>query len=247
MAEPHSALNVQSITVRLGGLTILDGVSLATATGQRHAIIGPNGAGKTTLFNVIAGLRRPDSGTIWLEADNITSYSPHSRRRLGLSKSFQRSELFESLSVEDNLRLAALGTQPFGWVTGHLPDTLEGHVAAALELAGLGDLRKRLIRELPHGLRRLVDIAVAVTGPSRVLLLDEPSSGIGHGELDRIVSLFSNLRGDLAILFVEHNMNLVRQVADKVTVLHHGSVLFEGSAGDAARNELVYAAYVRKD
>lgn len=229
-------LEVRGLMMRFGGVMALNAVDMDVPTGQITGLIGPNGAGKTTLFNVINGMLEPSSGTVRLSGVDATRFPPHRRAKLGLARTFQRLELFASLSVRDNVRVAA---------------ELAGrrHIKRAVERiltrVGLEDVADRTAGELPTGLARLVEIARALATQPTVLLLDEPASGLGDAETAHLASLLEDLaREGLAILLVEHDVNFIMDVCDSIYVLDLGEVIAHGSPDDIRRNPLVLSAYL---
>lgn len=229
-------LEVRGLMMRFGGVMALNAVDMDVPTGEITGLIGPNGAGKTTLFNVINGMLEPSSGTVRLSGVDATRFPPHRRAKLGLARTFQRLELFASLSVRDNVRVAA---------------ELAGrrHIKRAVERiltrVGLEDVADRTAGELPTGLARLVEIARALATQPTVLLLDEPASGLGDAETAHLASLLEDLaREGLAILLVEHDVNFIMDVCDSIYVLDLGEVIAHGSPDDIRRNPLVLSAYL---
>jgi branched-chain amino acid transport system ATP-binding protein len=230
------ALEVQGVTVRFGGRVALDDASLAAETGQVTGIIGPNGAGKTTLFNVACGLQRPARGQVRLDGVDVTHLKPHRRARLGLSRTFQRLELFGALSAAANVGVAA---------------GLRRHVdprRAAVELlerVGAGSVADVRADELPTGQARLVELARALAAEPRVLLLDEPASGLDERETAAFGDLLRELAGTgMAIVLVEHDVHLVLRVCDHVHVLDVGAVLASGPPSEIRDDARVHEAYL---
>jgi branched-chain amino acid transport system ATP-binding protein len=230
------ALEVQGVTVRFGGRVALDDASLAAEAGQVTGIIGPNGAGKTTLFNVACGLQRPARGRVRLDGVDVTHLKPHRRARLGLSRTFQRLELFGALSAAANVGVAA---------------GLRRHVdprRAAVELlgrVGAGSVADVRADELPTGQARLVELARALAAEPRVLLLDEPASGLDEGETAAFGDLLRELAGTgMAIVLVEHDVHLVLRVCDHVHVLDVGAVLASGPPSEIRDDARVHEAYL---
>lgn len=229
-------LEVRGLMMRFGGVMALNAVDMDVPTGEITGLIGPNGAGKTTLFNVINGMLEPSSGTVRLSGVDATRFPPHRRAKLGLARTFQRLELFASLSVRDNVRVAA---------------ELAGrrHIKRAVERiltrVGLEDVADRTAGELPTGSARLVEIARALATQPTVLLLDEPASGLGDAETDHLATLLHDLaREGLAILLVEHDVNFIMDVCDTIYVLDLGEVIAHGSPDEIRRNPLVLSAYL---
>jgi ABC-type branched-subunit amino acid transport system ATPase component len=247
-----AGLAVEALTVRYGGLVAVDGVSLAAPTGRITGLIGPNGAGKTTLFNACSGLVRPTAGRVRLDGRDITRVPLARRPQLGLGRTFQRIELFDSLTVRQNVELGRegviAGSTPWRQLFGRR--TEQAAVAAAAEEAlatcDLGRMVDRPAGSLSTGDRRLVELARVLAGGFRMLLLDEPSSGLDDHESRRFAEILTEVVRDrgVGILLVEHHMELVLGVCDYLYVLDFGRLLFEGTAAEAVKSEVVRAAYL---
>jgi branched-chain amino acid transport system ATP-binding protein len=218
--------------MRYGGNTALDGVSLQVAAGDLHAIIGPNGAGKSTLFGVISGEHTPNHGKVLLGGEDITAWRPHRRVRMGIARAFQVARIFPDLSVIRNVETAVLCAQRrtavFWWPARG--EGLTRPASGALELVGMGHLRDRRAAELSQGDRKRLEIAMALTLNTRVLLLDEPTAGMSPEETEATVDLIARLHQDreLTILLTEHDMKVVFRLARVLTVLNRGRVLCSG-------------------
>jgi ABC-type branched-subunit amino acid transport system ATPase component len=250
----EALLQATDIAVRFGGVVALDGVSLRVPPRSIVGLVGPNGAGKTTLFGVLSGLLRPGSGTVNLAGVDVTRSSPQRRSRLGLARTFQRLELFGELTVRDHLVVAhrvrrgrdrtflrdliGLGGRPS-------PGEDEA-VDAILALLGLEDLADRPVALLPLGTGRLVEVGRALAGEPRVMLLDEPTSGLGSHETDQLAQTLRTVheQRDVAIVLVEHDVELVLALADTVTVLDFGKVIAQGSPAQIRGDAGVQAAYL---
>ena len=233
-------LEVQEVSVRFGGLQALADVDLSVHAGAVNGLIGPNGAGKTTLFNVITGLQPPVHGRVRLEGTDITGLPPHHRARLGMARTFQRLELFGTLTVRENVQMAAetRRRRPTGLGSRTEADAILAHIG----LLGVADEPTDL---LPTGLARLVELARALaTGPS-LLLLDEPSSGLNQDETAELGRVLTDLAGrGMAVLLVEHDMSLVMSVCDRVTVLDYGAIIASGDPASVQADPAVQAAYL---
>ena len=239
MAPP--ALVAGEISVRFGGLQALDGVDLDVAGGEVHGLIGPNGAGKTTLFNVIAGLQRPTAGTVRLGTHDVTRTKPHERSRLGLGRTFQRLELFGTLTARENVQLAA-EVQRARLPRGHTPAE---EATVQLERVGLLAIADEPTDSLPTGLARLVEMARALATSPDVLLLDEPSSGLNAAETRALGQVLLQLASDgMGVLLVEHDMDLVMSVCARVDVLDNGRVISRGDPATVRGDPLVQQAYL---
>ncbi len=229
------ALEVDQVSVHFGGVDALSAVSLRAEAGVVTGLIGPNGAGKTTLFNVITGLQRPDRGSVCLDGTDITHMSAHRRARLGLARTFQRLELFSTLSATDNVRvgLEASGRAAVSTAVG------------LLERVGVGDEAASPVSSLPTGSARLVELARALSTDPKVLLLDEPSSGLDTRETDALGALFTSLAAEgRAVVLVEHDTNLVLRVCGIVHVLDFGQVIATGTSDEVRNNAHVQEAYL---
>lgn len=234
-------LTVEQVSVVFGGLLALDRVDLDVEAGRITGLIGPNGAGKTTLFNVVCGLQPTTTGRVWLDGVDITRAKPHRRARRGLARTFQRLEVFGSLTVRENLLVAAEIKQ--GWTR----DSSDPRTVAErlLERVGLQDVADRGVDTLPTGLARLVELARALASGPRVLLLDEPSSGLSDGETGSLGDLLVDLAAEgLGVLLVEHDMGLVMRVCERIHVLDFGQVIAVGTPAEVRSDPDVQAAYL---
>ncbi|MGH7299274.1 MAG: ABC transporter ATP-binding protein [Candidatus Rokuibacteriota bacterium] len=242
-----AVLAIQAVTRAFGALVALNLVSLEVAPRERRAIIGPNGAGKTTLFNVITGQLAPTAGRILLEGAPIGGLSPHAVARRGVSRSFQRNNLFPKLPVQENLRLAAAASAPGTW-------DLLGSVARrrgpldrareAAETVGLSDRLAEPAGRLSYGEQRQLEVGVALATGPRLLLLDEPTAGMSPEETLRMTRMLEALPRDVTLLIIEHDMDVVSSLADRVTVLHYGEVLTEGTFAQVKADPRVYEVYL---
>ena len=228
-------LETLDVTMRFGGHTALDAVSVAVEPGHITGLIGPNGAGKTTLFNVITGLLSPSQGTVRFDDRDITTDPPHKRAKLGVARTFQRLELFTSLSVHDNVRVA--GEIRNSWGFGQNVDC-RAEAARVIELVGLADVADREVSEIPTGQARVVELARALMIKPSVLLLDEPASGQTEEETATFGRLLQHLAREdgLGVCLVEHDMSLVMDVCETIHVLEFGRVIASGAA-DVVRND----------
>ena len=242
-------LDVRDVSVRFGGVAALNGVSLPVHAGQVTGLIGPNGAGKTTLFNVISGLQRPDRGQVRIEGADITRLGPHRRARMGLARTFQRLELFGTLSAADNVRvgLEAGGRRAGSPGAGAEPAGAAGGAVATalLERVGVAGVAGEPVNALPTGTARLVELARALSIGPRVLLLDEPCSGLDDRETAGLGRLLGELAAEgRAVLLVEHDMDLVLEICDVVHVLDFGEVIASGTPAEIRADAGVQAAYL---
>ena len=244
-------LEVSNASKRFGSLVALQDISLRVAAGELRAVIGPNGAGKTTLFNLISGFFRPTSGTILFEGRDVTSLPAHERVVLGIARTFQITEIFPELSVFENVRIStevADGYRLRPWVSRAENLAVREQVDQTLELTGIAAKAHRLVGELAHGDQRAAEIAMALALRPRLLLLDEPTAGMGEQETYEITQLIRRLHRDnsYTIVLIEHDMRVVFHLADRITVLDQGRLLAEGTPAEIDANESVQAAYLGK-
>jgi branched-chain amino acid transport system ATP-binding protein len=239
VAEP--ILEVRDVTVRFGGNVAVDQVTARVEPGCVTGLIGPNGAGKTTLFNVVTGLLAPSSGRVYLGGHDVTGEAPYKRARSGLARTFQRLELFTSLSVRDNIRVA--GEFRNRWARPRLDVASE--TERVIELLGLGNLADRSVSEIPTGMARRVELGRALMTQPTVLLLDEPASGQDEQETEEFGALLVRLADDgMAIFLVEHDVHLVMATCRHIYVLDFGLVIAEGSPEEIRSNRAVLDAYL---
>jgi branched-chain amino acid transport system ATP-binding protein len=224
----------------------LDGVSLTVSEGERRAVIGPNGAGKTTLINILAGEIAPTGGAVRLAGQDITPLRSWQRARLGLAHVYQRTELFAALSARDNVALAVAARRGPYRVFRSPPRSEAAEADTVLGRVGLAGRESVIVRTLSHGERRQLELAVALAQRPRVLLLDEPTAGMSPVETARIADLIAGLDRALTILVVEHDMDVVFRLADRVTVLHEGRVIADGTAADVRGDVSVHDVYLGK-
>jgi branched-chain amino acid transport system ATP-binding protein len=244
-AEP--ILRLRRIGRRFGGLHAVRDVDLDVAHGERRAILGPNGAGKTTLFNVISGDFPPSAGTIEFQGEEVTQFSATVRAHLGMGRTYQKSRLFLGLSVEDNLYIAVLGVR-----SGHLrPLVLRSRDAElrerARELArsvGLEGREDTLVGSLSHGEQRQLEVAMARAVNPTLMMLDEPASGLSRGERVALVELLLQLDRSITLILIEHDMDVALRVAERVTMMHDGRVIVEGTPDEIRANQTVHDLYL---
>ncbi len=244
-----SLLQLRSVSRRFGALQALSDISLNVEPGELRAVIGPNGAGKTTLFNLISGFFPPSNGEIVFDGEAIQRISPASLVRRGIIRTFQITEIFLSLSVRENLRIAAevaMGLSARPWVSRAQRAAIENRVDELMQLVGLTGKDDRIAGELSHGDQRVVEVGIALSRQPKLLLLDEPTAGMGDEETQLMTALIKRLNKDQGIttLFVEHDMEIVFGIADRITVLDNGRFLAEGNAKEIAANPAVQAAYL---
>ena len=239
-------LNLENISVYFGGHIAVNEVSLTIDPGTVTGLIGPNGAGKTTLFNVISGLIAPSSGRVMFAEKDITSLAPHKRARIGIGRTFQKLELFNSLSVVDNIRVSLeISNQWNNSRTAILGSEINSEIERILDLTGLDSVRNSMASEIPTGQARLVELARALVLSPSLLLLDEPASGQNDEETESFGLLLRKLcNSGISIFLVEHDMSLVMNTCDLVNVLDFGSVIAKGTPAEIQEHELVIEAYL---
>jgi branched-chain amino acid transport system ATP-binding protein len=243
-----SLLSVEHVSRRFGSLVAVNDVSLSVEPGELRAVIGPNGAGKTTFFNIISGFLAPTSGRILFEGEDVTRLLPARRVWRGIARTFQITEVFPELTVRENLRIAveaAAGYRLRPWISREAGEVVSARVTDLSDRGGLADRENRLVGELSHGDQRATEIMMALALNPRLLLLDEPTAGMGDQETYNIIR---QLHKDhkLSIVLIEHDMRVVFHLADRIMVLAEGAMLAEGTPPEIAANEMVQAAYLGK-
>ncbi len=243
----ETILTLTDVVVAFDALRAVDGVSLTVPRGQRRAIIGPNGAGKTTLFNAVTGVIPPTAGRIAFGDRDITRLPPHRRAALGISRTFQITNLFPTLSVQDNMVLAVRGLSPRKFSLFGSPDTdrnEDQRIATALGAAKMHHRLDVVVKELSYGEQRQLEIALALVTHPAMLLLDEPAAGLSPAERSIVADIIKALPRELTLVLIEHDMNLALGLADFVTCLHEGRVLVEESPDAIRRNKKVQEVYL---
>jgi ABC-type branched-subunit amino acid transport system ATPase component len=241
------ALRLEAVSKSFGGLRAVDGVELAVRAGERRALIGPNGAGKTTLFNLIAGALPVTAGRITLFGADVTGMAQHRRAGLGLARTFQITNLFPTLTVLQNAVLAAQACTPARFAMLRPVSRfaeLEARARQALAAVGLDDRGSRRVRQLSHGEQRQLEIALALAGQPRVLLLDEPAAGLSQAEAQLMTALLQRLDPAITLLIIEHDMDIALEVAHDVTVLHYGRVIADGPRDVVRADPMVREIYL---
>jgi branched-chain amino acid transport system ATP-binding protein len=242
-----SVLRIEHLNKAFGSLVVTDDFNLVLPGGERHVIIGPNGAGKTSLINQIGGQLQPSSGRIFVKGRDVTGFSPSRISRMGVARTFQRNNVFQNLSVIENLRLALevrLGNPlDFLTPTGRNQKLLRraAELMAQVHLAGDG---ARIARSLSYGEQRQLEIGIALAGEPELLLLDEPTSGMSPAETAQMIELIGSLPRTLSMLMIEHDMNVVFSVADRITVLYYGKALASGPPAEIRANGRVREVYL---
>jgi branched-chain amino acid transport system ATP-binding protein len=244
-AEP--ILRLRGVGRRYGGLHAVRDVDLEVTHGERRAILGPNGAGKTTLFNVISGDVPPSSGTIEFLGSEIGALPPRARAKLGMGRTYQKSRSFLGLTVDDNVYLALLGVQ-----RGHFRPIAHGQRDRELrdrahelaQMVGLGGREKTPVGSMSHGEQRQLEVAMALASNPRLMMLDEPASGLSRGERVALTELLLGLDTSITLILIEHDMDVALRVAERVTMMHDGRVIVEGTPDEIRANETVHDLYL---
>ncbi|MGC8806714.1 MAG: ABC transporter ATP-binding protein [Thiomonas sp.] len=244
-----SLLRLHNVSRRFGALKALTDISIDVEPGELRAVIGPNGAGKTTLFNLISGFFPPSDGQIVFDGQPIHTVNPGELVKRGIIRTFQITEIFRSLTVYENLRIAvevAQGVNLRPWMTRALRKRIDDQVEELMHLVKISGKAGRVTGELSHGDQRVVEVGIALSRSPKLLLLDEPTAGMGDEETHHMTALIRDLNKNRGIttLFVEHDMEIVFGIADRITVLDNGSLLAEGTADDISSNPRVQAAYL---
>jgi branched-chain amino acid transport system ATP-binding protein len=246
LTEP-AALRLDGVSKTFGGLLAVDRVAITVRPGERRAIIGPNGAGKTTLFNLISGELPPSAGAIHLFGREVTAMPPHRRAALGLARTFQITNLFPTLTVLENGLLAAQALTPVKFTMlrplGRFPGLAE-RARAVLIAVGLDHHADTVVQNLSHGEQRQLEIALALAGQPRVLLLDEPTAGLSPAESHLMADLLRRLDPAMTLLMIEHDMDIALEIAERVTVLHYGRVVADGPRDEVRADPLVREIYL---
>ena len=240
-------LETQGLTKEFNSFRAVDRISLAVEEGTIHALVGPNGAGKTTLFNLLSGFLRPTAGRILLDGQDVTHLPPDQVARRGVARSFQITSLFEQLTVIEHVALALQSATRLGyqfWRPERVLGRFRERAFGLLDQVGLRRVANREVHSLPYGQKRALEMALVLALDPRLLLLDEPTAGMGVEDVHRIIELVGRLRAGRTIVLVEHNMGVVSSLADRVTVLQYGTVLAEGPYEVVRQDARVIAAYL---
>lgn len=246
-------LEVRAVTKRFGGLVALDDVSFDVVPGEMLALVGPNGAGKSTLFNAIAGVANPTAGRIVFDGNDITGKSSHARARLGIARTFQLVTLFSELTAQENVVQGLHIHTPLSILQGLLnssayrssQEQVNLRAMAVLDMLGIADHAGQRANELPLGIAKLLTVSIALATEPKLLLLDEPAAGLSHEEATRMMDLITGeVRKHCTVLLVEHNMRIVGRYCDRAVVLEFGRKIYDGPAGDLAKDETVVNAYL---
>jgi branched-chain amino acid transport system ATP-binding protein len=241
-------IRTESLTKSFGALRAVNAVTLEVEEGSLHSVIGPNGAGKTTFFNLLTGQQAPTSGRIIFDGRDIAGTPPHGIAHLGIARSFQRTSIFPTLSILDNVWLAAFARQEswrgLAWRRADRYPELTRRALEVLGEVGLGEKAALPGREISHGEQRQLELAIALAASPRLLLLDEPAAGLSPDETQKMVTLVRKLKGRYTILLIEHKIDVVMTMSDRISVMHFGSVIAEGTPGEIQRNAEVRRAYL---
>src|SRR5271154_5893975 len=246
-AAPDTILETQALVKEFKGFVAVDGVSMRVRRGEIHALIGPNGAGKTTLFNLLTKFLQPTSGNIYFQGVNITREQPADIARRGIVRSFQISAVFPHLSVLENVRVALqrqLGTSFYFWRSGKSLSTLNDRAMHLLAEVGLEQWAGTLTADLAYGRKRALELATTLALEPQLMLLDEPTQGMGHEDVSRVTQLIKNVAANRTVLMVEHNMSVVASIADTISVLQRGRVIAAGPYAEVSKNPQVIEAYM---
>lgn len=246
-ATARVSLAVEKLTVRFGGIVALSDVDLTVVEGSRHGILGPNGSGKTTLFNSISGLNTPAAGTISLLGTDITSRPARERARMGLARTFQITSLFPSLTVRENVAMATRRSQGVSgnwWKSANAHATANADAEAMLERLHIGHLAPRIVRSLGYGEQRQLEIAMALATQPAVLLLDEPTAGLSNAETAALTDLVRSLPAELTVLIIEHDLGVIFEVTDRLTVLQNGVMIASGPSSEIREDPIVKEVYL---
>jgi branched-chain amino acid transport system ATP-binding protein len=238
-------LEARELSISFGGLRAVDDITFAAERYRITTIIGPNGAGKSTLFNLISGALRPQSGAVFVEGVEYTGSPPYRMHAAGVARSFQITNLLFDLPVAENLRLAAQVLEPVRkyWLPISASGMANARVTELLERFGLADKAGLSVAQLSHGEQRRLEVAVALAGKPKVLMLDEPTQGMSHGDTEHTAALIRSLAAEVTVLLIEHDIGLVMNLSDHVIVMHQGKKLAEGTPASVRANPAVQVAY----
>jgi branched-chain amino acid transport system ATP-binding protein len=244
---PGALLSTHGLTKEFRGFTAVKGVDLDIRAGTVHALVGPNGAGKTTLFNLLSGFLKPTSGSIRFDGSDITGQQPEQIVHLGIARSFQITSLFDQLTALEHLELALSSPTGLGyrfWRSERGLGQFRGRAMELLDQVGMADFAGREVGEFAYGQKRAIELALALALDPKLLLLDEPTAGMGLDDVDRTIELVARIAVGRTIVFVDHNMHVVGSLADRVSVLQQGEILVEGTYDEVRKDEKVITAYL---
>jgi branched-chain amino acid transport system ATP-binding protein len=243
-------LNVKNIEKHFGGHTAVNGVSLKVEKRTLHSLIGPNGAGKTTLFNLISGTLQPSNGDIIFQSESIVGLGPEERARLGLARSFQVTNVFPNISIRKNIRLALQQSEGLGynfWIDSDKFDGLNNRARNIADQVGIVANLDSKATTLSHGEKRHLEIGIAIAQEPKLLLLDEPTAGLTTQETRGMINIINDIRSEYTIFLVEHNIDLVMELSDTITVISEGSIIGEGTPQEIRENNQVQSTYLGKE
>jgi len=247
MSVGETILETRGLTKEFKGFVAVNGVDLKVQRGSIHALIGPNGAGKTTCFNLLTHFLEPTRGRIFFKGEEITGSKPSTIARAGLVRSFQISAVFPHLTVLENVRVALQGKRGASfdfWRSGRVLDELNARARELIEAVGLTEFENSVAVDLPYGRKRALEIATTLALDPEMMLLDEPTAGMTHADVERISALIKRVAANRTVLMVEHNLSVVSSLSDRITVLQRGEILAEGDYGSVSANPDVIAAYL---
>ena len=247
MSVGETILETRGLTKEFKGFVAVNGVDLKVQRGSIHALIGPNGAGKTTCFNLLTHFLEPTRGRIFFKGEEITGSKPSTIARAGLVRSFQISAVFPHLTVLENVRVALQGKRGTSfdfWRSGRVLDELNARARELIEAVGLTEFENSVAVDLPYGRKRALEIATTLALDPEMMLLDEPTAGMTHADVERISALIKRVAANRTVLMVEHNLSVVSSLSDRITVLQRGEILAEGDYGSVSANPDVIAAYL---
>jgi len=250
MEKGKFILSIEKITKRFGGFFALQNVNINVKAGERRAIIGPNGAGKSTLFNVIDGHLKPTSGRIFMDSEDLTELPLNKRWNLGITRTFQRNNLFLGLTAEQNVRLALQARYGLGKHIFSAPGKfhhLNQETQQVLDNVKLSDYGETLARDMDCGQQRKLEVAIALAGGPKILLLDEPTAGMSPAETQEMIAMLKGILREITLLIIEHDMDVIYSLADLVTVLHLGSVIAEGTLKQIEEDRSVNEVYLGRN
>lgn len=248
-SEKEIILEAKNLRKAFGGLVAVDDASIQVQARTLHSIIGPNGAGKTTLFNLLSGVMPPTSGKVYFKGEDITNLPPHRMAHLGMGRSFQITNIFPNLDVLENIRLSAQAMGKDNFRLLHRADAFNSYLEKAeivIRQVGLMGQESMLARNLPHGDKRKLELGIMLASDPEVLLLDEPTAGMSSEQVPALLDIIRSILdlGDKTIILVEHRMDMVMRISDKITVMNQGRVLAEGDPVEIAGNPMVQKAYL---
>ncbi len=248
MTTASPILHVDDVTVRFGGVTAVDGVTFRVERGSRWAVIGPNGAGKTTLFKAISGEVRPTIGRVHLFGVDTSRAQPNRKAQRGLGRTYQVTELFQALTVEENMAIAAQARTPsrfHSWRPLRIRGSIDDRITKALHQLHISDERFTVVSEMSHGKQRSLEIAIALATEPEILLLDEPAAGLSAAERRTMKELVEGLPRDLTIVLIEHDMDIALELVERVLVLDNGKMIAEGDPDEIRSNQRVQDVYLK--